>query len=207
MTITPEAAGKEGSSMNLRARERKTVRELLYGLLLVSGNDAATALAEAVSGSESKFADLMNQKAQEIGMRNTQFINASGLPIQGHYSTAYDLAVLTRYALKNGNFAKVVSTKVKEVSGTSYRNGRRLINHNKLLWRDQYVTGVKTGYTQAAGGCLVSSASRDGKVLISVVLKTSYIYDDTHQLFDYGFEKENNRSNIVSNGMNKGVHG
>jgi D-alanyl-D-alanine carboxypeptidase (penicillin-binding protein 5/6) len=205
VTISAKAATREGSSMYLRKNEKKTVRDLLYGLMLSSGNDAATALAEAVSGTESKFAALMTTKARLLGMKNTQFKNASGLPARGHYSTAYDLGILTRYALKNGNFSKIVGTKVKEVSGAGTKN-RRLINHNKLLWRYRYTNGVKTGFTQMAGGCLVSSASKNGNSLISVVLKTSYIYDDTQKLFEYGFSKLQNSSNIASCNQEKSVN-
>lgn len=187
--IGPSAAGQEGSSMHLKNKERKTVRELLYGLLLVSGNDSATALAEAAAGSETKFAKLMNDKAKQLGMVNTHFVNASGLPDPNHYSTAYDLAILTRYAMKNPSFAKIVSTKEKIVSGPGNGETRHLINHNKLLWKYKYTTGVKPGYTLAAGGCLVSSASKDGSNLIEVVLKTSYIYEDSIQLFEYGFAR------------------
>ncbi|HEX7713535.1 MAG TPA: D-alanyl-D-alanine carboxypeptidase family protein, partial [Bacillota bacterium] len=196
--IQSSAASKEGSSMYLVAKEQKTVRELLYGLLLVSGNDAATALAQAVSGTEANFAKLMNKKAALLGMKNSHFLNASGLPAKGHYSTAYDLALLTRYAMQNGNFAKIVSTKVKEVPGAKAGQTRRLINHNKLLWRYQYTTGVKTGYTIAAGGCLVSTASHDGVSLISVVLKSSYIYDDSQKLLSYGFKQSSRTGSIAA---------
>lgn len=185
--IRPVAAAKEGSSMDLVSREQKTMRELLYGLMLVSGNDAATAIAEAVSGSEANFAQLMNRKAKLLGMKNTHFLNASGLPDIGHYTTAYDLAILTRYALQNGNFAKIVSTKVKRVPGARPGTNRTLINHNKLLWRYQYTIGVKTGYTRTAGGCLVSAAIHNDIKLISVILKSSSIYDDSKELLNYGF--------------------
>jgi D-alanyl-D-alanine carboxypeptidase (penicillin-binding protein 5/6) len=185
--IYPTAAAREGSSMDLVNREQKTMRELLYGLMLVSGNDAATAISEAVSGSEANFVRLMNQKAKLLGMKNTHFLNASGLPDIGHYSTAYDLAILTRYALKNGNFAKIVSTKVKKIPGAKPGTSRTLINHNKLLWQYQNTIGVKTGYTRTAGGCLVSAASHNGVKLISVILKSNSIYDDSKELLDYGF--------------------
>ncbi|HYH01905.1 MAG TPA: D-alanyl-D-alanine carboxypeptidase family protein [Bacillota bacterium] len=189
VTIQPTAAGKEGSSMYLNHNEKLTVRELIYGLLLVSGNDAATAIAEAVSGNEARFAALMTFKAKQLGMYDTNFKNASGLPEKGHVSTAYDMAILTRYAMNNGNFKKIFGTKVKEVTGSKPGEPRRLINHNKLLWQYPYTTGGKTGYTRAAGGCLVSTASREQQSLIAVVLKTSYKYDDSKQLFDYGFAK------------------
>jgi D-alanyl-D-alanine carboxypeptidase (penicillin-binding protein 5/6) len=189
VTIRPTAVGKEGSSMHLAPKEKLTVRELVYGLLLVSGNDAATAIAEAVSGCESSFVQLMNVKARKIGMRNTNFKNASGLPKEGHVSTAYDMALLTRYAMGNSNFVKIFGTKVTKVSGLKAGKSCRLINHDKLLWQYPYTTGGKTGYTKSAGGCLVSTARREHKNLISVVLKTSYIYDDSKQLFNYGFAK------------------
>ncbi|MGE5604487.1 MAG: D-alanyl-D-alanine carboxypeptidase family protein [Bacteroidota bacterium] len=196
--VCPEAAAREGTSMNLVTREQKTMRELLYGLMLVSGNDAATAIAEAVSGSEKNFARLMNQKAKLLGMKNTHFLNASGLPEIGHYTTAYDLAILTRYALKNKNFAKIVDTKVKQVTGAKPGTNRTLINHNKLLWQYQYTIGVKTGYTRTAGGCLVSAANQNGVKLISVILKSNSIYNDSKALLDYGFAvyrvKKNNHS-------------
>lgn len=198
ISIPAAAAAKEGSSMRLAIQEKKTVRELLYGLMLVSGNDAATALAIAVSGSEAKFAQLMNEKARQLGMKNTNFKNASGLPAINHYSTAYDLAVLCRYAMKNSNFAAIVGTKVKEVSSAKPGSKRRLVNHNKLLWRYPYTTGVKTGYTRTAGHCLVSTASHNGKRLIVVVLKSNYIYDDSQKLFAYGFAQTGSGSKVAS---------
>lgn len=187
VTICPHAASREGSSMHLFNKEQTTVRELLYGLMLVSGNDAATALAENLSGTEDKFAQLMTEKAHQIGMMDTVFKNASGLPMVGHLTTAYDMAILTRYALKVPGFAKIAGTKFKDFPGTKKSASRQLRNHNKLLWRYPYANGVKTGYTVKAGGCLVSSATHNGKTLITVVLKTPTIYDDTINLFNYGF--------------------
>ncbi|HBF38486.1 MAG TPA: hypothetical protein DDW50_14350 [Firmicutes bacterium] len=187
VTVHPDAASKEGTSMDLHNYEKRTVRELLYGLMLESGNDAATALAEAVSGTEANFTQLMNQKAKLLGMKNTCFKNASGLPVIGHYTTAYDMAILTRYALKNPNFSAIVGTKTKEIPGSKPGEIRQLENHNKLLWRYPYAIGVKTGYTFNAGGCLVSAASYRGKTLINIVLKTSTIYNDSIKLFNYGF--------------------
>jgi D-alanyl-D-alanine carboxypeptidase (penicillin-binding protein 5/6) len=148
----------------------------------------------------------MNAKALKLGMLNTHFANASGLPDKGHYTTAHDMALLTRYAMKNGNFARIVGTKVKEVTGPKFKDNRRLINHNKLLWRYEYTTGVKTGYTRAAGGCLVSSAKKDGYSLIAVVLKTSYIYDDTQKLFEYGFRQIDNKVNVASTTTKKSTN-
>jgi serine-type D-Ala-D-Ala carboxypeptidase (penicillin-binding protein 5/6) len=187
VTVNPEATSKEGTSMDLRNKEKRTVRELLYGLMLESGNDAAAALAEAVSGTEDNFTKLMNQKATLLGMKNTCFKNASGLPSIGHYTTAYDMAILTRYAMKNPNFTAIVGTKEKKIPGAIPGKIRQLENHNKLLWRYPYAIGVKTGYTVNAGGCLVSAASYRGKTLINIVLKTQTIYNDSIKLFNYGF--------------------
>jgi D-alanyl-D-alanine carboxypeptidase (penicillin-binding protein 5/6) len=177
----------EGTSVGLKNGERKTVRELLYGLMLVSGNDAATELAKAVSGSEAKFAKLMTAKAKLIGMKNTVFKNASGLPVIGHATTALDMAVLTRYALRKSFFCKLVKTKNINISGPRPGTVRQLKNHNKLLWQYPYAIGVKTGYTVNAGGCLVAAARYRGKVLIAVVLKTGPIYNDCIAMFNYGF--------------------
>jgi serine-type D-Ala-D-Ala carboxypeptidase (penicillin-binding protein 5/6) len=187
VTVRPDAASKEGTSIELRNSERRTVRELLYGLMLESGNDAAAALAEAVSGTEDNFTKLMNQKAKLLGMKNTCFKNASGLPAIGHYTTAYDMAILTRYAMRNPHFMAIVGTKKKEIPGANPGEIRQLENHNKLLWRYPYAIGVKTGYTVNAGGCLVSAASYRGKTLINIVLKTQTIYNDSIKLFNYGF--------------------
>jgi D-alanyl-D-alanine carboxypeptidase (penicillin-binding protein 5/6) len=186
-TITVYNPPPEGTSMDLVTGERKTVRELLYGLMMASGNDAATILAKVVSGTETKFAKLMTEKARLIGMKNTVFKNASGLPVIGHATTALDLAVLTRYALKKPTFRKLVATKNKTISGPKPKTVRQLKNHNKLLWKYPYAIGVKTGYTVNAGGCLVAAARYRGKVLIAVALKTSKIYDDCIAMFKYGF--------------------
>jgi D-alanyl-D-alanine carboxypeptidase (penicillin-binding protein 5/6) len=188
-TITIDNALREGTSVNLVVGERKTIWELLYGLMMVSGNDAAYELAEAVSGTEAKFAQLMTKKAKTIGMKNTVFKNASGLPVIGHATTALDMAILTRYALKNPIFCKLVGTKNKNISGPTPGTVRQLKNHNKLLWQYPYAIGVKTGYTVKAGGCLVAAARRRGKVLIAVVLNTGKIYDDCIAMFNYGFGK------------------
>jgi serine-type D-Ala-D-Ala carboxypeptidase (penicillin-binding protein 5/6) len=186
--VSKAAASEDGTSMHLKPNERLTLQDLLYGLLLSSGNDAATAIAESVGGTESNFARLMTAKARSLGLRNTQFKNASGLPAYGHYTTAYDLALLTRYALQNTTFARIVQTKVKVIPGAGSDQDFSLINHNKLLWQYPYSTGVKTGYTIRAGGCLVASAQHENTKLIAVVLKSSTIYNDCKSLFDYGFQ-------------------
>jgi D-alanyl-D-alanine carboxypeptidase (penicillin-binding protein 5/6) len=191
VTVSYDATRRTGTSLHLKPYERISMRYLLYGVMLTSGNDAAAATAHAISGSEAAFSRLMTAKAKKIGMRNTQYKNASGLPAKGHYTTAYDMAILARYALKNGHFAKIVSTKTKTI--TSYYKSksrtRTIRNHNKLLWKYPATIGVKTGYTIAAGGCLVSAAQKNGVTLIAVVMKTHFIYADSIKLFNYGFSK------------------
>lgn len=186
--ISANAAAIPGSSMHLRRGEKYSLHNLLYGLLLSSGNDAATAIAEDIAGSEAKFARVMNDKARELGMLHTHFANASGLPAAGHYSTAYDLAILARYALKNPVFAAIVQTKFTSVPVSRSKRVKPLQNHNKLLWQYPYTTGIKTGYTRKAGKCLVASATQNETSLISVVLKSGTIYNDSITLFDFGFK-------------------
>jgi len=187
VTISTEAASREGSSMHLASSERRSMEELVYGLMLVSGNDAATAIAKNIAGTEEKFACMMTAKARLLGLKNSQFKNASGLPAKGHYSTAYDMAMITKYALKNKIFAKIASTKSKAIPNHISGEVRYLRNHNKLLWRYPYTTGIKTGYTVSAGGCLIASAHKKNTTLIAVVFKTHTIYDDCQNLFEYGF--------------------
>ena len=180
-TVPPEATGIEGSSMYLKAGETLTVRALLYGLMLQSGNDAAVALALACSGSVAEFVALMNLKAQKLHLTNTHFENPNGLDSPQHYSTARDLALLTRCALKNETFAQIVATK-------SVRVGDRcLTNHNKLLCTLDGALGVKTGYTRAAGRVLVSAAEREGRRLIAVTIRDGNDWEDHRALYDFGF--------------------
>jgi D-alanyl-D-alanine carboxypeptidase (penicillin-binding protein 5/6) len=189
VVVSAAAAAKAGSSMYLVQNEKLTLKDLLYGLLIVSGNDAATAIAEHIAGSESKFAEMMTAKARSLGLKHTQFKNSSGLPARNHYTTAYDLAMIARYALQNNLFSQIVKTKVATVP--SYKKGetQQLVNHNKLLWRYPYTTGIKTGYTAKAGKCLVASAERNKTTLIAVVLKSSTMYTDSKKLFEYGFKR------------------
>ena len=181
LTVLPEWTGLEGSSMYLRAGETVTVSDLLYGLLLVSGNDAAMALACAVSGSEEAFVERMNRRAAELGMADSVFVDASGLAAQGHQVTAGDMAKLACAAMKNPDFRAVVSTR------TARAAGRTLQNHNKLLWRYEGTVGVKTGYTKAAGRTLVSCAERDGLTLVCVTLNAPSDWEDHAALLDWGF--------------------
>lgn len=181
MSIPKEAVGIEGSSMYLREGEILSVQELLYGLMLHSGNDAAVALAIYCGGTVEGFSELMNDKARALGLYNTHFENPNGLDSPGHYSTAEDLATLTAYAMKNPIFAKTVSAKSVSFGDRSLRN------HNKLLWRLEGADGVKTGYTKAAGRILVSSVLRDGRRLIAVTINDGNDWEDHIKLHNDGF--------------------
>lgn len=181
MRIPKEAVGIEGSSMYLQEGEVLTLQELLYGLMLRSGNDAAVALAIYCGGTVEGFAHLMNDKARQLGMTNSHFENPNGLDSPGHYSTARDLAILASYAMKNPIFAKTVSTK------TVSCGNRALTNHNKLLWQVEGADGVKTGYTKAAGRILVSSAVRQGRRLICVTIDDPNDWQDHAAMLDDGF--------------------
>jgi len=187
ITTSKNASKTDGSSIWLAPGEEHTLEELLYGVLLSSGNDASVAIAESLAGSEAKFTAWMNEKAQVIGAKDSFFKNCNGLPEPGHYSTAYDLALIARYALHKPAFAEMVKTKTKTIEWPGREYDRLMVNHNKLLWRYQYADGVKTGYTRQAGKCLVASATKNGQRLIAVVLNSKEIYDDSKQLFEYGF--------------------
>ncbi len=188
VTVSKRAAYQEGSSIYLLPGEKLTLKELLYGVMLASGNDAAVAVAEHISGSVEEFARLMNEKAEKIGAKNSNFLNPNGLPQSGHYSTAYDMAMIMSYALHTETFSEITATKHKTISGSEKAWGRGLRNHNKLLWDYQYTTGGKTGYTKKAGRCLISSARKNGTELVSVLLNSANDWLETVNLFDYGFE-------------------
>ena len=180
--VPAEAAGVEGSSMYLQAGQAVSVRDLLYGLLLKSGNDAAVALAIHCAGSVEGFAAKMNEKAAALGLKNSHFSNPHGLNAEHHYSTARDMAVLTRAALANETFSRIVSSKYAQVNGITIKN------HNRMLWSYAGADGVKTGYTVNAGRCLVSSATRDGMRLIAVTLHDHDDWADHKAMLDFGFE-------------------
>ena len=185
--VSRKAAYQEGSSIYLEPGEEITLKELLYGIMLASGNDAAVAIAEHVSDSVDNFAELMNQKAREMGAQNSNFLNPNGLPQSGHYSTAYDLAVIMRYAMNNDLFAKITGTKHKTITWADHDWGRGLRNHNKMLWSYSAATGGKTGYTRAAGRCLVTSAAKGNRRLIAVVLNCPNDWMEIKRLLEYGF--------------------
>lgn len=198
VAIPAEAASVEGSSLYLKEDERCTVEELLYGMMLHSGNDAATALAMYHSGTISAFAEKMNSKAQELGLYNTNFVNPHGLDAQSHYSSALDLAKLAAYAMRNPIFHRIVSTK------TICFGDRVLRNHNKLLWKYPGAVGVKTGYTMAAGRILVSAAERGGRRLVAVTIHDRNDWQDHAALFDYGFETYESKM-IAFSGQTMGI--
>ncbi len=185
--ISAAAADMEGSTMWLEYGERYRLEDLLYGMMLVSGNDAAAAVAEHVAGSVQKFARRMTEKAQEIGAKNTRFTNSCGLHDPRHYTTAHDLALITAYGYKNSVFRKIVSTKERRVPLVKPPFSRELENENMLLWIYPGANGVKTGYTDASGRCVVTAAERDGVQLIAVVLDGIYMWNDSIAMLDYGF--------------------
>ena len=168
--VDPEAIRVEGSSMGLREGDTVTLRDLAGGMLTASGNDAAGAAAVRIAGSLEDFAGLMNRRAQELGMLNTHFVTPSGLDAEGHYSTAYDMALLAREALRNPVFAEMAAAKRLTLHYGNPPYDRSLLNHNRLLSLYPDAIGVKTGYTKTAGRCLVSAARRDGVTLICVTL-------------------------------------
>ena len=192
IAIPSAAVGVEGSSVYLRKGERWKVIDLLYGLMLRSGNDAAVALALHTSGSINAFASLMNETAKRAGAQNSSFVNPHGLHDDAHFTTALDMARITAYALKNPVFASICAAKVHSYTkknGEATEKGV-FYNKNKLLSSYPNATGVKTGYTKHSGRCLVSSASKDGKELICVLLNVYDTYGETRALFDRYFGEE-----------------
>lgn len=185
--VSPEAASIGESSINLRPQEKLTLEQLLYGAMMRSGNDACVAIAEHIAGTEKNFVNLMNHTAKMLGGYNTNFRNTNGLPADNHYSSAYDLALITCYAMQNPKFCDIVQTRYKKISGPDQME-RYLRNTNKLLWNYLWADGVKTGTTNAAGCCLVASATMKGRHLISVVLHSTDRYGDTIKLLNHGFE-------------------
>lgn len=181
VTIPAEAAGVEGSSLYLKAGETVKLKTLLYGMLLHSGNDAATAVALTCAGNLEAFAQKMNEKAQQLGMTNSHFTNPTGLDGEEHYSSAYDMALLARACLAVPELKEITATRATTLEG------RTFVNHNKLLWRYEGCVGMKTGYTQAAGRTLVSAAERDGMTLITVTLNAPSDWADHAAMLDYGF--------------------
>lgn len=201
VVIPKEAQGVEGSSIYLKAGEVYTVQDLLYGLMLRSGNDSATALAIHVAGSTQNFAKLMNEKAKEVGALNTNFVNPHGLHDDNHYTTAKDLALITKSAYEKVLFRKIVSSKYYDLKGT------RIYNKNKLLSTFDGADGVKTGYTTIAGRCLVSSSTRNGMQVICVTLncydmweRSKTLMNNAHQ--NYSMIKVLDKNNEINLNVN-----
>ncbi|WP_019003901.1 D-alanyl-D-alanine carboxypeptidase family protein [Cohnella laeviribosi] len=193
--VSKEARYEEGTRVFLAEGEEVTLENLLYGLLVNSGNDAATAIAEYIDGSKEQFAIRMNEFVRDkVGVTQTHFTNPHGLPDPNHYTTARDMAFIAKYAMKNDLFRQIVSTKTKPWTGKEWKS--ELVNHNKLLWSYEGANGIKNGYTNAAGFTLVSSARRGDTELIGVILKASSnneLYADMTELLDYGFENFESR--------------
>ena len=183
--IPPACCEIEGSSMYLTAGETYTVEELLTGLLLASGNDAAEALALHCAGSEERFAAWMNEKAAELGMADSHFVNPHGLDDEEHYGSAADLALLMAACMERPELCAILSRSGAEIHGQYY------VNHNKLLWRCPGCLGGKTGYTRAAGRCLVSCCEREGTRLYCVTLSAPEDWNDHMAMYDYAFGKVN----------------
>ncbi len=185
--ITGETTNIEGSSIYLQPGEIMTLKDLLYGLMLCSGNDAASTIAKHIGGSVENFAEMMNQKAIEIGAVNSSFVNPHGLSASGHFTTAYDLALISMEAMRNDVFKKIVGTKlwIAEREGNRYKY---FYNKNKVLSQYRGGTGVKIGYTKNAGRCLVASAKRDDMEVVSVVLNDPNWFNDAYSLMNHVFE-------------------
>ena len=206
VTISKKAAGTGGSRLGLKTGDKITIRDLLYGLLLVSGNDAAVSLAEVCAGSVSDFANLMNKKAKELGLNNTHFETPHGLDSDNHYTTAFELAILTDYALNNTTFLNIVNTKNYTITINGYP--KNLTNTNELLGTLNGVYGVKTGFTNGANRCLVTACKRKDMDIICVVLgcdTKNFRTSDSTKLINYAFENFEyvNIENIINEEFNR----
>lgn len=213
--VSKKTTGVEGSSIYLEEGEILTVKHLLYGLMLRSGNDCAETLAVELAGSIEKFALLMNDLARKIGAYNSNFVNPHGLHNDNHFTTAYDLALISAYAIKNPTFKEIVSTKYVEIPWTTREYNRKLYNKNKMLSKYKGCTGIKTGFTKKAGRCLVTSCEKNGFELICVVLNCGPMWERTSNLLDntydsYSYVKVLESDNVVdfynNNGSNIGVY-
>jgi D-alanyl-D-alanine carboxypeptidase len=188
--VSAKATRAEGSSVYLKPNEKIKLEDLVYGLMLRSGNDTAEAIAEYVGGSLDGFVYLMNSKAKEIGMANTNFANPHGLDnFENHYSTAYDMALLTRYAMQNEKYRVISGTKIHKAPNPEEKWDRVWRNKNRLLSKYKYTTGGKTGYTKRAKRTLVTTATKGDMDLISVTLNAPDDWNDHISMFEYGFQK------------------
>lgn len=204
LTVTKNAASIRGSKVGYRAGENIKLRELLYGLMLKSGNDAAITIAEGLGGSIENFSRIMNHYATSLGLTSSHFQSPHGLDSQKHYSSAYDLAILTAKAMENDVFKEICGEKL--ITQDKYNFTREYQNINKILWKIPNANGVKTGYTGGAGKCLVSSVNYEGRNIIIVVLNCSDRWNVTEKIFNYvstnyNFKKESNSEIIKSNSI------
>lgn len=204
VTIPSAAAGVEGSSIYIKSGEKYSLEDLLYGLMLRSGNDAATAIAIDVAGSVDAFVEKMNQKAQELGCTGTHFNNPHGLPDEKHYTTAHDMALITAAALRNDTFVKIVSTKNYTAEPDGAGETRSWQNKNKLLWQYEGAIGVKTGYTKSAGKTYVGAAERNGIRIAVVVLGAKDMWGDAATLLDDAFASYQ-QVDLIKDGQSTGV--
>ncbi len=205
ITVGRESVGIEGSSMYLFEGEKITVETLLYGLLLESANDAATALAMACAGSVEAFAGLMNEKAREMGLENTNFTNPHGLDHEEHYTTALELAKIGIKALENETIAGIVSSRSHKAAVIGKNGTRHMVNHNRLLYTYNGAVGLKTGFTKRTGRCLVSAAERDGMTLVCVTLHAVDDWNAHRRMLDFGFENYKMTKFIPDDGDGFGV--
>lgn len=202
ITVDAEMVAVEGTSMGLLPGDTVTLDTLVSGMLLESGNDAANVTAYAVSGGVPQFVGLMNEKAREIGMANTSFATPSGLDDENHYSTAFDMALLGAYAIKNPQFSSVCAQKSEVVYYGNPPYRRVLTNHNKLISMVDGCVGIKTGFTKKSGRCLVSAVTRNHITLVAVTLNAPDDWNDHKKLYEYGFsevENQNLPSDISAN--------
>lgn len=187
LVITPEAVNTEPSSLGLKLGDKITLREALTGMMLVSGNDAAVAVAQTIAGSVPAFAKMMNDKAKKLGAVNTHFTNPHGLTDQYHYSTAHDIAIIASYAMKNPEFRQIVS---KKAYNMHYLDGHTMyVTTTNRFLKSNFLgaNGIKTGFTNAAGDCLVASATRGKKTMIAVFYNDDYRWEDAQAWLDFGF--------------------
>ena len=204
--VSPLAVGIEGSSIYLYAGEHLSMEHLLYALLLESANDAAAAIAIAVAGSVEAFAELMNQKAAELGLNDTHFINPHGLDHEDHYTTASDLALLAAYCMQNEMFRTIVATQRITIPLHDTESARLLLNHNRLLRSFDGTIGLKTGFTKRSGRCLVSAVERDGMTLICVTLNAPDDWHDHRSLFEYGFGRYTSLMLLAAGAYSRSVY-
>ncbi len=205
VTVNKSMTNIEGSSIYLKEGEHLTVKELLFGLMLRSGNDSAECLAQSLT-SRDNFIKLMNETAKKYGANNSNFTNPHGLHDNNHYTTAYDLALITAGAMKNPIFKEIVSTKKVNISNETENYDRVLINKNKMLSFYEGANGVKTGYTKKAGRCLVSSAKRNGMTVITVVLNSPQMWERSTELLDFSFNNYNLYELVNNEDLNNKIY-